>query len=45
MTWHTTTVPAEQLASAVADIGDAGGTITNCCPGEDSVRIVWTTAR
>lgn len=43
MNWHTATVPASELAVAVGGIGLGGGTIVNCCPCDEGIRITWTT--
>lgn len=43
MTWHTATVPAQALASLLARIRSAGGTIACSMPGAHGVRVTWTT--
>ncbi len=45
MTWHTTTVPADGLASLLARIRSLGGTLIGSRPQSDGVRVTWTTAR
>ena len=44
MTWHTTTVPAQGLASLLARIREQGGTIAGSRPGTDGVEVTWTTS-
>lgn len=44
MTWHTATVPIEGLASLLARIRRAGGTLACSRPGATGVRVTWTTA-
>jgi hypothetical protein len=44
MTWHTATVRSEGLASLLAAIRRAGGTIACSTPGVDGIRVTWTTA-
>ncbi len=44
MTWHVTTVPAEQLAAALAEIRRVGGIVTISLPQADSVCLTWTSA-
>ncbi|WP_188113340.1 hypothetical protein [Nocardioides humilatus] len=43
MTWHTATVPASGLATLLAKIRSAGGTIACSLPGVDGIRVTWTT--
>jgi hypothetical protein len=43
MTWHTATVPSQGLASLLATIRSAGGTIACSIPGTGGVRVTWTT--
>jgi len=44
MTWHSATVSTESLASLIARIRNAGGTIAYSTPGAEGVRVTWTTA-
>lgn len=44
MTWHTATVPAESLATLLATIRRAGGTVACSRPGECGILVTWTTA-
>jgi len=44
MTWHTSTVPVEGLASLLARIRSLGGTIACSTPSKDCVRVTWTTS-
>ena len=44
MTWHRETVTADDLASLLARIRRAGGTVANSRPGTDGVCVTWTTA-
>lgn len=43
MTWHTATVPVDALTSLLARIRDAGGTVACSRPGDEGVRVTWTT--
>jgi len=43
MTWHTQTVTAEALASLLARIKAAGGTVAHSGPGPGGVQVTWTT--
>ncbi|WP_165821321.1 hypothetical protein [Nocardioides gansuensis] len=43
MTWHTTVVPAETLATLLARIRTRGGTVTNSRPDPDGICVTWTT--
>ena len=43
MTWHTQTVAAEDLASLLARIKAAGGTVAHSRPGPGGVQVTWTT--
>ena len=42
MTWHTATVPTTGLASLLARIRTAGGTIACSTPVTAGVRVTWT---
>lgn len=43
MSWHTPTVPAEDLASLLTRIRNAGGTVACSRPAADGVRVSWAT--
>jgi hypothetical protein len=43
MRWHTATVPSEALASLLATIRSAGGTVACSTPCASGVRVTWTT--
>ena len=44
MTWHTTTVPAADLADVLARIRDVGGIVTSSLPHKGAVCLTWTTS-
>lgn len=43
MTWQTITVPRTSLATEVARIQSAGGTIIRCCPEDETcvLTLCW----
>lgn len=43
MTWHTTTVPTDGLPTLLARIRATGGTVACSRPGDEGVRVTWTT--
>lgn len=43
MTWHTTVVPADALATLLASIRSHGGTVTGSRPDPEGIRVSWTT--
>jgi hypothetical protein len=43
MTWHTTTVPTDDLAETLAEIRSVGGTVTSSQPEAGAVCLTWTT--
>lgn len=43
MTWHTVTVPTDQMSALLTKIWSTGGTVTHCQHQSDCVRLTWTT--
>lgn len=43
MTWHSTVVPAADLATLLDRIRSMGGTVTSSRPETNGARVTWTT--
>lgn len=43
MTWHSVTVPAEELNMLAVAIACGGGTITSSCPCPDGICVTYVT--
>ena len=43
MTWHSTVVPAADLATLLDRIRDLGGTVTSSRPETGRTHVTWTT--